>query len=325
MVTTRLRPSPLAARPCPVASPRPPRPPPAPRPRPVTRPTPLPTLPERPIFYFDLSNSCARTLQPPPPGVNPYARPWRPRPSRTTSSASTSPQQDVPADSLVAMGELAAAAGVTPGTATTMVKSLEERGLLDYTPRGGVPPHGPTARRWPARSCDATASSNSSSSKSSASTGARSTTRRRCSNTLSATSCWSASMRCWAVPHTDPHGDPIPPADGRRRPPAPNRPRPRGALADCPPNRPLRVCRVLDQTPDFLRFLRGRGLVPGATASVVTREPASDSTGRPRRRPRPRRPRHRRRDQGARGRADVTLRSPAPRPPRHSTTYAGDR
>src|SRR4051812_9485258 len=39
---------------------------------------------------------------------------------------------------LVAMGALAAAMKVAPGTATAMVKTLAEAGLVDYEPRGGV-------------------------------------------------------------------------------------------------------------------------------------------------------------------------------------------
>src|SRR5438034_6832851 len=39
---------------------------------------------------------------------------------------------------LVAMGALAAAMNVAPGTATAMVKTLAEAGLVDYEPRGGV-------------------------------------------------------------------------------------------------------------------------------------------------------------------------------------------
>ncbi len=38
----------------------------------------------------------------------------------------------------VAMGDLAASLGVTPGTATSMVKSLAKSGHLDYVPRVGV-------------------------------------------------------------------------------------------------------------------------------------------------------------------------------------------
>ena len=39
---------------------------------------------------------------------------------------------------LLPMGQLAAAVGVTPGTATTMVKALAESGLVEYEPYAGV-------------------------------------------------------------------------------------------------------------------------------------------------------------------------------------------
>ena len=39
---------------------------------------------------------------------------------------------------LVPMGQLAAALGVVPGTATTMVKTLAESGLVRYEPYAGV-------------------------------------------------------------------------------------------------------------------------------------------------------------------------------------------
>jgi DtxR family Mn-dependent transcriptional regulator len=39
---------------------------------------------------------------------------------------------------LVPMGQLAAALGVVPGTATTMVKALAESGLVKYEPYAGV-------------------------------------------------------------------------------------------------------------------------------------------------------------------------------------------
>ena len=42
------------------------------------------------------------------------------------------------ADELVPMGQLAAALGVVPGTATTMVKTLSESGLVYYEPYMGV-------------------------------------------------------------------------------------------------------------------------------------------------------------------------------------------
>src|SRR6185437_7375715 len=39
---------------------------------------------------------------------------------------------------LMPMGQLASAVGVTPGTATTMVKTLAESGLVNYEPYAGV-------------------------------------------------------------------------------------------------------------------------------------------------------------------------------------------
>src|SRR6184192_3489885 len=39
---------------------------------------------------------------------------------------------------LLPMGQVAAALGVTPGTATTMVKALAESGLVEYEPYSGV-------------------------------------------------------------------------------------------------------------------------------------------------------------------------------------------
>src|SRR5688572_18830427 len=39
---------------------------------------------------------------------------------------------------LVPMGRLAASVGVTPGTATSMIKTLADAGLVAYEPRGGV-------------------------------------------------------------------------------------------------------------------------------------------------------------------------------------------
>src|SRR6266851_5897773 len=48
-------------------------------------------------------------------------------------------QSALPAgERLVPMGQVAAALGVTPGTATTMVKALGESGLAEYEPYSGV-------------------------------------------------------------------------------------------------------------------------------------------------------------------------------------------
>ena len=47
-------------------------------------------------------------------------------------------EQSAAGDRPVAMGRLAGLMGVVPGTATTMVKTLAESGLVHYSPREGV-------------------------------------------------------------------------------------------------------------------------------------------------------------------------------------------
>ena len=51
---------------------------------------------------------------------------------KTIYLGSTGPQGTEPR--LLPMGQLATALGVTPGTATTMVKTLAESGLVHYEP-----------------------------------------------------------------------------------------------------------------------------------------------------------------------------------------------
>lgn len=64
-------------------------------------------------------------------------------------------------------------------------------------------------------------------------------------------------------PERDPHGDPIPRADGSL-PAVPGRP-----LDQCPTGTPVILERVLDQSADFLNFLRQHGLGIGSRGLVV--------------------------------------------------------
>jgi len=72
-------------------------------------------------------------------------------------------------------------------------------------------------------------------------------------------------------PTRDPHGDPIPTAEGTI---------PAGqhdSLLSCPIDTPLRVTRVADQDPAFLRFIESNGLKPGQAIEVESRDSAADS------------------------------------------------
>jgi DtxR family Mn-dependent transcriptional regulator len=171
------------------------------------------------------------------------------------------------ADALVPMGQVSASLGVVPGTATTMMKTLAESGLVHYEPYLGV---------------RLTAAGEKL---------AGLVIRRHRLIELFLVKILGMS---WAEVHdeaerlehavserlidriddmlgrpvVDPHGDPIPTAEGRL-------PRLESVdLLNAPANVPLVVTRVTDQDPDFLRFVEQRDLVPGRAVTVVGRDEA---------------------------------------------------
>jgi DtxR family Mn-dependent transcriptional regulator len=173
-------------------------------------------------------------------------------------------------DALVPMGQLASALGVVPGTATTMMKTLAESGLVRYEPYMGV-------RLTPSGEKLATL-----------------VLRRHRLVELFLVKVLGMS---WAEVHdeaerlehavserlidridemlgwpaVDPHGDPIPTAEGTV------------AQTDdvdllaAPVDVPHRVTRIVDQEPGFLRFIEEHELMPGQTIVVQHRDGMSDA------------------------------------------------
>jgi DtxR family transcriptional regulator, Mn-dependent transcriptional regulator len=171
---------------------------------------------------------------------------------------------------LVPMGQLAAALGVVPGTATTMVKALAESGLVRYEPYMGV-------RLTPAGERLA----------------ALVLRRHRLIEQflvqvlgMNWTEVHDEAERLeHAVserlidridemlgrPAVDPHGDPIPGPEGELQPQTyPD-------LLTAPIRRRLVVTRVTAQDAEFLRFVEQRDLKPGQRVEIEARDPASDS------------------------------------------------
>lgn len=165
--------------------------------------------------------------------------------------------------SLVLMGDLAQSLGLTPGSVTSMVKRLSKRGLVRYERYGGV-----SLTVAGERSALAVLR------------------RHRIVETFLVRVLgldWSevhdeaevlehvlsdrvleAIDRHLGRPEVDPHGDPIP----RHAPKA-------GMdhalpLSECTPPASAIIDRVLDQSPDFLRFAATHGLRPGAAVRVLT-------------------------------------------------------
>jgi DtxR family Mn-dependent transcriptional regulator len=174
------------------------------------------------------------------------------------------------AEELVPMGQIASALGVAPGTATTMVKTLAESGLVKYEPYAGV---------RLTRAGEKLA--------------ALVLRRHRLIELFLVKvmgMSWTdvhdeAELLEHAVserlidriddmlgrPSVDPHGDPIPDPDGMVTP------RQYETLLSCPLQTPVTVQRVTDQDSDFLRFVEKHELKPGQVVQVEARDDAADS------------------------------------------------
>ena len=171
---------------------------------------------------------------------------------------------------LVPMGQVASAVGVTPGTATTMVKALAEAGLAEYEPYSGVrlttageKLAGLVLRRhrlvelflvqvmgmsWAEVHDEA----------------------EQLEHVVSERLIERIDEMLGRPKH-DPHGDPIPNPEGTITPLQLD------TLLTCPIGTPLKVTRIADQDPSFLRFIEDNDLKPGQRVEVEARDAAADS------------------------------------------------
>ena len=171
---------------------------------------------------------------------------------------------------LLPMGQLAAALGVAPGTATTMVKTLAESGLVEYEPYAGVAlteAGGKLAAlvvrrhrvvelflvrvmgyRWDEVHDEA----------------------EHLEHVVS-DRLIDRMDEMLGRPEVDPHGDPIPDPEGVIKP------QPAQTLLTCPLHVQVTITRVIDQDKSFLRFIENHHLKPGESIEVEDRDGPSDS------------------------------------------------
>jgi DtxR family transcriptional regulator, Mn-dependent transcriptional regulator len=171
---------------------------------------------------------------------------------------------------LVPTGQIATLLEVAPGTATAMVKTLADSGLVVYEPYAGV-------RLTPAGQRLAT----------------RVLRRHRLVELFLVKVMgmnWSdvhgdAEILEHAVsdrllermdemlgsPSSDPHGDPIPSSEGELVEPL------LYDVLSCPLNVDLRLARVTDQRSDFLRLLEQHGVMPGRSLRVKARDKVAET------------------------------------------------
>lgn len=72
-------------------------------------------------------------------------------------------------------------------------------------------------------------------------------------------------------PAHDPHGDPIPDANGKWR----NSPSSCVPLADCATNQDAKISRIVNQQPDFLKFIQASGLMIDVIVTVLANDPVA--------------------------------------------------
>jgi DtxR family transcriptional regulator, Mn-dependent transcriptional regulator len=175
-----------------------------------------------------------------------------------------------PAQRLMPMGQLASALGVAPGTATTMVKTLAQSDLVSYEPYAGVALT-PAGKKLAAL-----------------------VLRRHRLIELFLVQVMGYSWdevhdeaeqlehvvsdrlvdrmdEMLGRPEADPHGDPIPNAEGRVKKQDVQ------SLLTCPLRTPVTVTRVIDQDKDFLQFIEQHSLKPGEAITVQERDAVGDS------------------------------------------------
>jgi len=171
---------------------------------------------------------------------------------------------------MISTGQLAEAVGVTAGTATTMIKTLAESGLIDYEPRVGVRLTHEGERL------------------------AMNVLRRHRLIELLLVEVlkldWSevgeeAEVLEHAVsprvlekiddllghPTIDPHGDPIPTASGKLNG-TPSYP-----LSEADAGQTVTIVRVEDQDAEFLRFAEQHGLLPNASVTLLEKSVPADA------------------------------------------------
>ncbi|ADE53265.1 metal-dependent transcriptional regulator [Coraliomargarita akajimensis] len=170
----------------------------------------------------------------------------------------------------VPMGRVADALGVVPGTATTMVKALADAGLVNYAPRVGVQLSEPgrklalhVLRRhrlleqflvevlgldWSEVHDEA----------------------EQLEHVISDRLLERIDSYL-GHPTEDPHGDPIPTAEGELQS------RELSSLASCTTQETVQVARISDQDTEFLQYVAQAGLNPGVQVRVVQRNLTAES------------------------------------------------
>ncbi len=179
-------------------------------------------------------------------------------------------EQQINGNDIVAMGKLSERMEVSPGTATSMVKLLDKSGLVNYEPRNGsiltnkgseIAIHVLRRHRlielflvkelgldWSEVHEEA----------------------ETLEHSISDKVLEKIDIKL-GHPSVDPHGDPIPSAEGKiERKKLVN-------LADCHAGQVARIGRILDQNSEFLKFINKYGIRPGQIVEIKDHDTIADA------------------------------------------------
>jgi len=168
------------------------------------------------------------------------------------------------------MGQVADAVNVVPGTATTMVKALSDAGLVEYSPRVGVQLtirgrklalHVLRRHRLIEQFLVEVLGYDWSEVHNEA---------EQLEHVISDLLLERIDLYL-DHPTEDPHGDPIPSAEGKVAPEQVQ------TLVECPIDFKIFVARIIDQGAEFLNYVSASGLNPGVALQVTSRSSSAET------------------------------------------------
>jgi DtxR family Mn-dependent transcriptional regulator len=171
-------------------------------------------------------------------------------------------------DKPITSSQLAQRLGVANSSVSEMVRKLKDQGLVDHKPYSAITLT-TRASGWPFPWSGGTASLRRTWSRSWATAGTKSTTRLNCWSTRSRTRSLRRVAARLGRPARDPHGDPIPSADGTVLMPRAH------LMIELDDGHTGRITRISDENPDLLRYLAAEEIDLDADVEIAAASPSA--------------------------------------------------
>ena len=160
---------------------------------------------------------------------------------------------------------LAERIGVSASTASESIRKLADQGLVDHEKYGAVTLTDAGRQGRAGDGAPAPADGDVPGARARLRLGRGARRGRGARARRLATGCWTASTPSWATRQRDPHGDPIPAADGQVPTP------PARQLSVCEDGDTGTVARISDADPEMLRYFDSVGITLDSRLRVLAR------------------------------------------------------